>query len=107
MSRAQIAVTGVAAFLILVMLVFPPYFGVDVEWGGTIHASIGHHPAWNPPGSEYVCLALNPEAAEGCRESASAYRSGLNKVRLVLQVVFVLVLMFVVLLVARRREPAS
>jgi len=107
MSRTQIAVAGVAVVLILLMLAFPPYFGIDVESGGTLHGSIGRHPIWNPPSSEYVCHALNPEAVEVCREDSSAYRSGLNKVRLVLQEVLLVAGSLVILLVVRRRERAG
>jgi len=107
MSRLQIAVAGVAFVLFLVVVVFPPYFGIDVESGGTLHASIGHHPIWSPPSSEYVCHALNPEAAEVCREGTSAYRSGLNEVRLILQEVLLVAGTFVVLLVVRRRERTA
>jgi len=107
MSRLQIAVTSVAVVLILVVLAFPPYFGIDVESGGTLHASIGHHPIWDPPSSEYVCHALNPDAVEVCREGTSAYRSGLNRVRLALQEVLLVAGMLVVLLVVRRRERAG
>jgi hypothetical protein len=106
MNRAQTVVTGAATLLILVMLAFPPYFGMNVESGGALHASIGHHPIWNPPESEYVCHALNPGDAEVCRGDVSAFDSRLNKVRLVAQVVLVLTVVAVVLLAVRRRERA-
>jgi predicted nucleic acid-binding Zn ribbon protein len=107
MNRAQTVVTGAAALLILVMLVYPPYFGLDVESAGTVHASIGYHPIWSPPGSEYVCHALNPEAAEVCTEDVSAYDSRLNKVQLFLQLVLVLLVVAVMLQEVRRHERAA
>jgi hypothetical protein len=107
MNRPQTGVAGAAALLILVMLVYPPYFGLDVESAGTVHASIGYHPVWNPPGSEYVCHALRAEAAEVCAEDVSAYDARLNKVQLVVQLVLVLLVMAVVLLAVRRHERAA
>ena len=48
----------------ILMLIFPPFYGIDTTSDGQIHAFIGHHALWSPPTPEHV-FAILSEAEVG------------------------------------------
>jgi hypothetical protein len=93
-----------AATIIAVMLLFPPYAGIDRESGGELHGSIGYHPVWNPPTSLDVYRALEGISTPPSDVSVASYEVILNKVQLTFNIVVVLVVTAVVILVMRRKR---
>jgi len=49
LAAGLVAVTQAAA---------PPYFGLVADSGGRLHAPLGHHRRWAPPGPEDICSAI-------------------------------------------------
>lgn len=84
MNRRQRAVLWLETVLLLVMIAVPPYFGIDRESEGRVHAHLGYFALWNPPTSVDACNTLRVRHASlaDCASRSGAYESGLNKVRL-------------------------
>ena len=49
MNRHQRLILAAGVVMAAVLVVRPPYFGVDRASGGRTHAAIGLHWAWDPP----------------------------------------------------------
>lgn len=80
------------AFL-LFLLLMPPFFVMDQTSGGSIHAPLGHHLFWNPPDAEEAMQVLYkklPEATSDMekKKQPGCYMVSLNKIRLVIFVIF-------------------
>ena len=61
----RILATGVA--VVLLMVLFPPYFGVYDQTGVNRHTGLGYHPIWNPPSraEAYATIhGVSPDAAQ-------------------------------------------
>jgi hypothetical protein len=72
-----------AALILLAMILFPPYFGVDRESGGRLHAFIGHHPIWDPPPASYVYQRLSSgDPGSSAPADLSSFEARVNVVRL-------------------------
>jgi hypothetical protein len=83
MHKQQKGILVVAALVLLVMILFPPYYGIDRESGGRLHAFIGYHPVWDPPSASDVYQRLTPAAPEGSSPGdLSSFEARLNVVRL-------------------------
>ena len=88
-----------AAAVFLLMVLFPPYFGVYDQAGANLHMSLGLHPIWDPPSQAEAYRAIHGEphdampavsVAERSRvieERLALTRVGFNKVMFVFQVV--------------------
>ena len=102
-STKIILLTG--GVVLVVMLLFPPYFGIDVESDGQVHSSIGHHPIWSPPTSEEVYSALVPVEKRSDPVTTGelvSFEARINMVKLVMQFILLGVLMLVAPLIVRR-----
>lgn len=78
---------------LLFLMFIPPYYVMDRASGGTIHAPAGHHFFWKPPDAHEAELLLDkmfPErTTSGPGKGAPhSYTVNLNKIRLVIFVIF-------------------
>ncbi len=62
MNGRQWVVAGLASLALLLMLLFPPYFGIDRTSDGRVHAFLGYHPLWAPPTATDALPVLAGEA---------------------------------------------
>ena len=59
MNRPRLGVLSLLVIGLVAMLIFPPYFAVDMTSNGRIHGSLGYHPAWDPPSQERALAILS------------------------------------------------
>jgi hypothetical protein len=112
-----------ATAVILLMLMFPPYYGMKLPREENLHAFIGYHPIWNPPTATYAHQALHGHSHDAVepqnaieprtddeRESLESYVVELNRVRLGFNIAIILLSTSAALLLGRRikriRHPA-
>lgn len=113
MTRAGVILVGAGALVIALMILFPPYFVMDMQSNGRVHGSIGYHPIWKAPTSEYGYVRLHSKdpAAEPVsrvsKDRLDAYKVGLNKVGLTMQSILVVVLVSVGMVIIRKRQRRS
>jgi len=109
-------VLALAAAVFLLMVFFPPYFGVYDQAGSNLHMPLGWHPIWSPPSQADAYRAIHGESLDSVLAGSAAERSrvieerlaltrvGFNKVMFVFQVVVVaLVASAVAVIVGRLR----
>jgi hypothetical protein len=98
-------VTGLIA---LVLVLFPPFFGVDIESEGRVHASLGYHPVWSPPTSEHVYEVLTSRGAAGVDEQRiSSFQARLNVVHLVFNIFVLVIITLAAVFVFRRSSVGT
>jgi hypothetical protein len=113
MTKASVILVGVGAFVIALMILFPPYFVIDSQSNGRVHGSIGYHPIWKPPTSEYGYARLHskdPSAdpvSKISKERLDSYEIGINKVGLAMQSILVVVLVSVGMVIIKKRQRWS
>jgi hypothetical protein len=110
-------ILAVAVVVLLLMVLFPPYFGVYDQPGANLHTSLGMHPIWDPPSLAEAYVAIHGESHDAALQLPAAERSrvteerlaltrvGFNKVGFVFEVV-VLALVSSVVGLLRRRQLA-
>ena len=94
-------VLALAAAVFLLMVFFPPYFGVYDQAESNLHMPLGWHPIWSPPSQADAYRAIHGESLDSVLAGSAAERSrvieerlaltrvGFNKVMFVFQVVVV------------------
>lgn len=84
MNRSQKFVLAAGALIVALLVVRPPFFGVDRASGGRTHAAIGLHWVWERPTSAevYVRLTQGDPATVSPRRLAD-FEARVNVVRLV------------------------
>ena len=99
MTLRPIHILATGAVVILLMGLFPPYFGVYDQTGVNRHTGLGYHPIWNPPSQAEAYATIHgasPDAAQSesgggvtrsVEERLALTRVGFNKVRFVLQII--------------------
>jgi len=88
MNRNQKVILATGAIILVTMIVHPPYFGIDRESGGKLHAFIGYHWIWNPPAAADVYKRLtksDPAAIDPLR--LASFEARINTVRLIQNIV--------------------
>lgn len=99
---------SLAGLFIFVLILFPPYFGIDVESEGRVHAFIGYHPIWSPPSSEQVYEILTSESASAVDAvRLSSFEARLNVVRLAFNIFVLVIVAVVALIVFRQRSTGT
>jgi hypothetical protein len=94
--------------VLLLMYLFPPYFGIDVESEGAVHGSVGFHPLWRAPNPEYVYEALTSHSPQNVDPARlSSFQSRVNKVMLGFHTIIVVVVVGVVLIIHRKRTKGA
>jgi hypothetical protein len=105
MKRPCKAIALAAGLGLALLVLFPPFFGVDRESNGRIHAALGHHPIWRPPSSAEVFRALSPGAASLPEaERLAAFQTRFNAVDFAAKALLLLVLSSVATLILRPRK---
>lgn len=111
-KRTSISVSMV---LVLVLIIFPPFFGIDNESAGKVHTNLGYFPIWAKPGEsdafdglvergllrEYECSADHSIIEPG------RYTAHMNKVHLaanMLLVVFANVMMLIIISIISKKH---
>ena len=83
MNRNQKIILAIGAIILITMIVHPPYFGIDSESGGKLHAFIGYHWIWDPPSAPDVYESLtksDPTGGDPLR--LASFEARINTVRL-------------------------
>jgi len=97
MTLRPIHILTTGAAVVLLMVLFPPYFGVYDQTGVNRHTGLGYHPIWNPPSQAEAYATIHgasPDAAQSesggvtrsVEERLALTRVGFNKVGFVMQV---------------------
>ena len=98
------------ALLVLISVLFPPFAAGKLPVGENIHRSIGYHPIWSRPTVESAYFLLHGQAydPEG-GEDLSNYFVMFNKVGFIIQLLFIILVAFILLIVFRnkRRTPSG
>ena len=49
------------AVVVLLFVIFPPFYAIDTKSNGKIHSAMGYYPLWSTPASKdaYYCLVNN------------------------------------------------
>jgi hypothetical protein len=108
MNKKQKVVISLGIFVLIVMVLFPPYAGGKKPLGEAVHGSLGFHPIWNPPDAEYAYEALIGEEydpAEGT--DLSEYVVIFNKVGFIFNVIVLLLVSSVLLMVFRKKKQKT
>jgi hypothetical protein len=99
MTPRPIHVLALAAVVLLLMVLFPPYFGVYDQSGANLHTALGRHPLWSPPSQAEAYAAIHGESHDEVAAASAEERSRLveesmaqtqvrfNKIRFAMQVV--------------------
>lgn len=105
MNKRQRGVLALSIIVLITLLLFPPYFGIDRTSQGRVHGPVGWHPAWAPPDPEHVLSAFAEDdlIPEGGIE-ASALDIRVNKVGTVFEIVGLFLLMSAALFALRTRR---
>ncbi len=108
MNSLQKYTISLAGLFIVVMMIFPPYFGIDVESEGRVHAFIGYRPIWSPPTAAQVYEILTSEsAADVDVVRLSSFEARLNIVRLTFNVIVLVIAAVVALILFRQRSSGT
>ena len=75
--------------VIIVMVMFPPYYGGKQPFSEGLHANIGYFPLWDPPAVEDAYQFLHKKPVDNTADLDS-YVVGLNKVRLIINSIIVI-----------------
>jgi hypothetical protein len=105
MNRYQRGILALFACGLVLMLSFPPYFGIDEGSQGRVHAFLGFHPFWDPPTREDALAVLSEAGAEPGRSlQLTDLRVGRNNVRLTLNVLGLVLASSIAILALRTRS---
>ncbi len=113
-------ILAMGAAVLLLMVLFPPYFGVYDQAGINRHTGLGYYPIWNPPSQAeaYALIhgtspdAAQPESGRGFTRSVEEHlaltRVVFNKVGFVIQCILLgIAVTLASVVVARRRRLKS
>lgn len=104
MDRGQRLVLVAGAVMVAVLLVRPPFFGVDRASGGRTHGPIGLHWVWERPTSAEVYARLTQrDPATLTPERLADFEARVNVVRLVPKLFAVALVVGTGLALTRRR----
>jgi hypothetical protein len=105
MNRYQKGMLALFTCGLVLMLSFPPYFGIDGASQGRIHAFLGYHPFWDPPTREEALAVLSEAGAEPGRSlQLTDLRVDRNNVRLTLNVLGLVLASSIAILALRTRS---
>jgi hypothetical protein len=113
MTKTGVILVGVGVFVIALMILFPPYFVIDLQSNGRVHGPIGYHPIWKAPTSEYGYVRLHSKDPRAepvsniSKERLDSYKIGVNKVGLTMQSILVVVLVSIGLVITKKRQQRS
>lgn len=105
MNNIQRLIILTAVVLILLSILFPPFAVGKLPVGENIHRGIGYHPIWNQPTVEYAYEVLHGQKYSPVTdEDLSDYFVMFNKVGFILQIIFILIIDFIMLIVFRKKR---
>ena len=107
MNRSQTLVLAAGLVMAALLVVRPPYFGMDRASGGRTHAAIGTHWIWDPPTPAEACARLtqrDPATVDPARLADFTVR--VNVVRLATKLAAVALVVAVGMLLTRTRASA-
>jgi hypothetical protein len=88
MNRNQKIILTIGVVLLITLIVHPPYFGIDRDSGGKLHAFIGYHWIWDAPSAPDVYERLTNSDATGVDPlRLESFEARINTVRLIQNVV--------------------
>lgn len=107
--------TTVSLVLVLVLIIFPPFFGIDNESAGMAHANLGYFPIWAKPGESDAFYGLVERGmvkefdsdADQSTIEPGRYTAHLNKVHLaanMLLVAFANTLMLIIISIISKKK---
>lgn len=108
MNRSQTLILAMGLVMAAVLVVRPPYFGMDRASGGRTHAAIGLYWLWDPPSAAEVYARLtqsNP--ATVAPERLTDFVARINVVRLATKLAAVAAVVAMGMALTRTRVPAA
>ena len=94
-NRRQLVLMGLFLGGLIVMVLFPPFFAMDITSNGQIHGVLGYFPVWEPPTQQHA-LAIFTESGVvpdgGVRASDLAIRRNVFRLSLSAITLFLLCL---------------
>jgi hypothetical protein len=88
MNRNQKIILATGAIILITLIVHPPYFGIDRESAGKLHAFIGYHWIWDPPLAPDVYERLTKSGTTGVDPlRLASFETRISTVRLIQNVV--------------------
>ena len=92
-GRIRLVLTLSYLSWLLFLMIMPPYYVMDQASRGTIHAPAGHHFFWKPPDAQDAALLLDKmfpdrKSSDPGEGAPHSYTVNLNKIRLVIFVIF-------------------
>ncbi len=107
MNRSQALVLAAGVVMAALLVVRPPYFGMDRASGGRTHAAIGVHWIWDPPTSaEAYARLTQSDPATLSPERLKDFAARVNVVRLATKLAAVALVVGVGLALTRTRATA-
>jgi len=80
---------AIGTIAIGLLFAFPPYMVIDQSAPETRHAALGHHPRWQPPTPDAAEAVLTTDAGPPRAGVPPSLRTGVNRVRLVVEIITV------------------
>ncbi len=117
MKRIAFVCHFLFAVVILLFIVFPPFYAIDTKSNGKIHTAMGHYPIWNVPNSKdaYYCLINSNKMDAVVFDNSNSememtqFAANFNTVRfiiiLIIAVLVYLVLLILLTVIGRRLRP--
>ena len=92
---------------LLLMLLFPPYFGIDTTSQGRVHASLGYYPVWAPPtGADALPVLAGEAVAPHVAIEPQNIDVRMNGVRLVINLIAMVIVVGTGLVVLRSKRES-
>jgi hypothetical protein len=97
------------AVIILLLIIFPPYYAVDTKSNGKIYEAMGYYPVCDAPTSKdaYYCL-VNSKKIDAVvfennnnREGINQYTANFNTVKFIINIILTGIVYFVLLFALR------
>lgn len=105
MKAIEHSIVAGAVLALLFFFLYPPFMSIDPQSEGRVHAALGHHAIWDPPPPEFVFRALYPNVPElPNAERLAGFVPRVNRVRLTIYVLAVVLAGSLALAVLRRRS---
>ena len=92
--------------LVIISILFPPFFAIDASSKGEIHTGMGYFPIWNKPGnidafeilasSGMIDQSIEVSEADEINTNLDQFESHFNKIQFIFNLLVLIILMLVI-----------